>query len=96
MVILHFILSTILYVLKKYKDIEGTVKMEEVDGQELVKKFAEEMEEMLGRKMKSVKVKIHSVKIKYTHTDTHFMATRLNPDHYRLNHSSRFSLRDDG
>ncbi|KAF0029714.1 hypothetical protein F2P81_018819 [Scophthalmus maximus] len=40
---------------KKYKDIEGTVKMEEVDGQELVKKFAEEMEEMLGRKMKSVK-----------------------------------------
>uniref|UniRef100_A0A8D3BRG6 Calcium voltage-gated channel auxiliary subunit alpha2delta 4 n=1 Tax=Scophthalmus maximus TaxID=52904 RepID=A0A8D3BRG6_SCOMX len=52
MVILHFILSTILYVLKKYKDIEGTVKMEEVDGQELVKKFAEEMEEMLGRKMK--------------------------------------------
>uniref|UniRef100_A0A8D2ZEB1 Calcium voltage-gated channel auxiliary subunit alpha2delta 4 n=1 Tax=Scophthalmus maximus TaxID=52904 RepID=A0A8D2ZEB1_SCOMX len=55
MVILHFILSTILYVLKKYKDIEGTVKMEEVDGQELVKKFAEEMEEMLGRKMKSVK-----------------------------------------
>ncbi|CAL8337850.1 unnamed protein product [Arctogadus glacialis] len=40
---------------KKYKDIEGVVKMEEVDGQELVKSFAEEMEEMLGRKMKSVK-----------------------------------------
>uniref|UniRef100_A0A8C2ZDF0 Calcium voltage-gated channel auxiliary subunit alpha2delta 4 n=1 Tax=Cyclopterus lumpus TaxID=8103 RepID=A0A8C2ZDF0_CYCLU len=31
------------------------VKIEEVDGEELVKKFAEEMEEMLGRKMKSVK-----------------------------------------
>ncbi|KAM4615648.1 voltage-dependent calcium channel subunit alpha-2/delta-4 [Polymixia lowei] len=40
---------------KKYKDIEGVVKMEEVDGDELVKTFAEEMEEMLGRKMKSVK-----------------------------------------
>ncbi|CAB1347421.1 unnamed protein product, partial [Coregonus sp. 'balchen'] len=39
----------------KYKDIEPTVKMEEVDGEELVKKFAEEMEGMLGRKMKSVK-----------------------------------------
>uniref|UniRef100_A0AAZ3SLL8 Calcium voltage-gated channel auxiliary subunit alpha2delta 4 n=1 Tax=Oncorhynchus tshawytscha TaxID=74940 RepID=A0AAZ3SLL8_ONCTS len=35
--------------------IEPTVKMEEVDGEELVKKFAEEMEGMLGRKMKSVK-----------------------------------------
>uniref|UniRef100_A0A8K9Y559 Calcium voltage-gated channel auxiliary subunit alpha2delta 4 n=1 Tax=Oncorhynchus mykiss TaxID=8022 RepID=A0A8K9Y559_ONCMY len=40
---------------RKYKDIEPTVKMEEVDGEELVKKFAEEMEGMLGRKMKSVK-----------------------------------------
>uniref|UniRef100_A0A3Q2PXG0 Calcium voltage-gated channel auxiliary subunit alpha2delta 4 n=1 Tax=Fundulus heteroclitus TaxID=8078 RepID=A0A3Q2PXG0_FUNHE len=40
---------------KKYKDVEGVVKMEEVNGEELVKKFAEEMEEMLGRKMKSVK-----------------------------------------
>lgn len=43
-------------VLKKYKDIEGTVKIEEVNGDELVKRFAEEMEEMLGRKMKAVKV----------------------------------------
>ncbi|CAJ1054877.1 voltage-dependent calcium channel subunit alpha-2/delta-4 isoform X3 [Xyrichtys novacula] len=40
---------------KKYKEVEGVIKMEEVDGEELVKKFAEEMEEMLGRKMKSVK-----------------------------------------
>lgn len=32
--------------------------MEEVNGEELVKKFAEEMEEMLGRKMKSVKVRM--------------------------------------
>lgn len=42
--------------LKKYKDVESVVKIEEVDGAELVKTFAEEMEEMLGRKMKSVKV----------------------------------------
>lgn len=49
--------------LKKYKDIEGVVKIEEVNGEELVKRFAEEMEEMLGRKMKSVKVIMaHSVK----------------------------------
>uniref|UniRef100_A0A3P8VIG2 Calcium voltage-gated channel auxiliary subunit alpha2delta 4 n=1 Tax=Cynoglossus semilaevis TaxID=244447 RepID=A0A3P8VIG2_CYNSE len=40
---------------KKYKDIEGMIKIEEVDGEELVKKFAEEMERMLGRKMESVK-----------------------------------------
>ncbi|XP_057712110.1 voltage-dependent calcium channel subunit alpha-2/delta-4 isoform X3 [Corythoichthys intestinalis] len=40
---------------KKYKDVEGVLKIEEVDGNELVKKFAEEMEKMLGRKMKSVK-----------------------------------------
>ncbi|XP_061618113.1 voltage-dependent calcium channel subunit alpha-2/delta-4 isoform X1 [Phyllopteryx taeniolatus] len=40
---------------KKYKDVEGVLKIEEVDGEELVKKFAEEMEKMLGRKMKSVK-----------------------------------------
>ncbi|XP_077400494.1 voltage-dependent calcium channel subunit alpha-2/delta-4 isoform X4 [Vanacampus margaritifer] len=40
---------------KKYKDVEGVLTIEEVDGEELVKKFAEEMETMLGRKMKSVK-----------------------------------------
>lgn len=42
--------------LQKYKDVEGMVKMEELKGEELVRRFAEEMEEMLGRKMKSVKV----------------------------------------
>lgn len=50
-----------LSVSKKYKDIETVVKIEEVDGEELVKKFAEEMKEMLERKMKSVKV-IHQTK----------------------------------
>ncbi|KAG2471246.1 CA2D4 protein, partial [Polypterus senegalus] len=39
----------------KYKDVEPTIKIEEVDGLELVKKFGEEMERMLGRKMKAVK-----------------------------------------
>ncbi|XP_048865382.1 voltage-dependent calcium channel subunit alpha-2/delta-4 isoform X2 [Brienomyrus brachyistius] len=40
---------------KKFKDVEPIVKIEEVDGSELVLKFAEEMESMLGRKTKSVK-----------------------------------------
>ncbi|XP_051543839.1 voltage-dependent calcium channel subunit alpha-2/delta-4 isoform X2 [Myxocyprinus asiaticus] len=40
---------------KKYKDVEPIVKMVEVDGSKMVKEFAEEMENMLGRKMKSVK-----------------------------------------
>ena len=53
-------------VFKKYKDIESVVKIEEVDGEELVKKFAEEMEGMLGRKMKSVKVTIHFVNVTLT------------------------------
>uniref|UniRef100_A0A669CQH4 Calcium voltage-gated channel auxiliary subunit alpha2delta 4 n=1 Tax=Oreochromis niloticus TaxID=8128 RepID=A0A669CQH4_ORENI len=59
--VLHFSKQIFLFklncvcVLKKYKDIEGTVKIEEVNGDELVKRFAEEMEEMLGRKMKAVK-----------------------------------------
>uniref|UniRef100_A0A4W4F6V0 VWFA domain-containing protein n=1 Tax=Electrophorus electricus TaxID=8005 RepID=A0A4W4F6V0_ELEEL len=40
---------------KKYKDVEPIVKIEKVDGMELVKKFAKDMENMLGRKMDSVK-----------------------------------------
>uniref|UniRef100_A0A8C1S437 Calcium voltage-gated channel auxiliary subunit alpha2delta 4 n=1 Tax=Cyprinus carpio TaxID=7962 RepID=A0A8C1S437_CYPCA len=35
--------------------VEPIVKMQEVDGLKMVKEFAEEMENMLGRKMKSVK-----------------------------------------
>lgn len=49
-------MSQLCLLLKKYKDVEGVVTIEEVNGEELVKRFAEEMEEMLGRKMKSVKV----------------------------------------
>ncbi|XP_042323791.1 voltage-dependent calcium channel subunit alpha-2/delta-4-like [Sceloporus undulatus] len=40
---------------KKYKDVEPTLKIKEVDGLELVKTFSEEMENMLGRKVEAVK-----------------------------------------
>ncbi|XP_077196149.1 voltage-dependent calcium channel subunit alpha-2/delta-4 isoform X1 [Paroedura picta] len=39
---------------KKYKDVEPTMKIKEVDGLELVKKFSEEMESMLHRKVEAV------------------------------------------
>ncbi|KAJ7329179.1 hypothetical protein JRQ81_015353, partial [Phrynocephalus forsythii] len=38
----------------KYKDVEPTLKIKEVDGLELVKKFSEEMESMLKRKVEAV------------------------------------------
>ncbi|XP_063052079.1 voltage-dependent calcium channel subunit alpha-2/delta-4 [Engraulis encrasicolus] len=40
---------------KKLKDVEAIVKIEDIDGRELVKDFADEIERMLGSKMKSVK-----------------------------------------
>ncbi|XP_075711815.1 voltage-dependent calcium channel subunit alpha-2/delta-4 isoform X2 [Rhinoderma darwinii] len=39
---------------KKYKDVEPTLSIEEVDGIELVRKFSEEMESMLRRKVEAV------------------------------------------
>ncbi|NXP29386.1 CA2D4 protein, partial [Scytalopus superciliaris] len=39
---------------KKYKDVEPTMKIKEVDGLELVKKFSEQMESMLRRKVEAV------------------------------------------
>ncbi|XP_027648803.2 voltage-dependent calcium channel subunit alpha-2/delta-4 isoform X1 [Falco peregrinus] len=39
---------------KKYKDVEPTLKIKEVDGLELVKKFSEQMESMLRRKVEAV------------------------------------------
>ncbi|KFU87796.1 Voltage-dependent calcium channel subunit alpha-2/delta-4, partial [Chaetura pelagica] len=39
---------------KKYKDVESTLKIKEVDGLELVKKFSEQMESMLRRKVEAV------------------------------------------
>ncbi|XP_021105457.1 voltage-dependent calcium channel subunit alpha-2/delta-4 [Heterocephalus glaber] len=40
---------------KKYKDVEPSLKIKEVDGLELVRKFSEDMENMLRRKVKAVK-----------------------------------------
>ncbi|NXU96741.1 CA2D4 protein, partial [Cettia cetti] len=40
----------------KYKDVEPTLKIKEVDGLELVKKFSEQMESMLRRKVEAVEV----------------------------------------
>ncbi|PKU37971.1 voltage-dependent calcium channel subunit alpha-2 delta- hypothetical protein [Limosa lapponica baueri] len=39
---------------EKYKDVEPTLKIKEVDGLELVKKFSEQMESMLRRKVEAV------------------------------------------
>ncbi|XP_073862161.1 voltage-dependent calcium channel subunit alpha-2/delta-4 isoform X8 [Macaca fascicularis] len=39
---------------KKYKDVESSLKIEEVDGLELVRKFSEDMENMLRRKVEAV------------------------------------------
>uniref|UniRef100_A0A2I2Z6H1 Calcium voltage-gated channel auxiliary subunit alpha2delta 4 n=1 Tax=Gorilla gorilla gorilla TaxID=9595 RepID=A0A2I2Z6H1_GORGO len=41
---------------KKYKDVESSLKIEEVDGLELVRKFSEDMENMLRRKVEAVQV----------------------------------------
>ncbi|KAM8801582.1 LOW QUALITY PROTEIN: voltage-dependent calcium channel subunit alpha-2/delta-4 [Rhynchonycteris naso] len=40
---------------KKYKDVEPSLKIQEVDGLELVRKFSEDMESMLRRKVEAVK-----------------------------------------
>uniref|UniRef100_A0AAA9TRF4 Calcium voltage-gated channel auxiliary subunit alpha2delta 4 n=1 Tax=Bos taurus TaxID=9913 RepID=A0AAA9TRF4_BOVIN len=39
---------------KKYKDVESSLKIKEVDGLELVRKFSEDMETMLRRKVEAV------------------------------------------
>lgn len=41
---------------QKYKDVEPSLKIKEVDGLELVRKFSEAMETMLRRKVEAVKV----------------------------------------
>ncbi|NXH15434.1 CA2D4 protein, partial [Bucco capensis] len=45
---------------KKYKDVEPTLKIKEVDGLELVKKFSEQMESMLRRKVEAVESGVFS------------------------------------
>ncbi|XP_038623665.1 voltage-dependent calcium channel subunit alpha-2/delta-4 [Tachyglossus aculeatus] len=44
-----------LLLLKKYRDVESSLKIKEVDGRELVRQFSEDMESMLGRKVEAVK-----------------------------------------
>lgn len=41
---------------QKYKDVESSLRIKEVDGLELVRKFSEDMETMLRRKVEAVKV----------------------------------------
>lgn len=41
---------------QKYKDVEPSLSISEVDGLELVRKFSEDMEAMLHRKVEAVKV----------------------------------------
>lgn len=41
---------------QKYKDVEPSLSISEVDGLELVRKFSEDMEAMLRRKVEAVKV----------------------------------------
>ncbi|XP_036920679.1 voltage-dependent calcium channel subunit alpha-2/delta-4 isoform X3 [Sturnira hondurensis] len=40
---------------KKYKDVESSLRIQEVDGLEMVRKFSEDMETMLRRKVEAVK-----------------------------------------
>ncbi|XP_029422669.1 LOW QUALITY PROTEIN: voltage-dependent calcium channel subunit alpha-2/delta-4 [Nannospalax galili] len=47
---------------KKYKDVEPSLKIKEVDGLELVRKFSEDMETMLQRKVEAVKRLVEAVK----------------------------------
>ncbi len=42
---------------QKLKDVESIVKIVELDGDDLVKDYSDDIERMLGSKMKSVKVK---------------------------------------
>lgn len=43
--------------LQKLKDVESIVKIVELNGEDLVKDYSDEIERMLGSKMKSVKVR---------------------------------------
>lgn len=49
--------SSSLFSNQKLKDVESIVKIEELKGAELVKDYSDEIERMLGSKMKSVKVR---------------------------------------
>lgn len=51
-------LTLSLFLSQKLKDVEPIIKIVEVDGQDLVKDYSDEIERMLGSKMKSVMVRI--------------------------------------
>jgi hypothetical protein len=42
---------------QKYKDVAPSLQIKKVDGLELVRKFSEDMENMLQRKVEAVKVR---------------------------------------
>lgn len=56
---------------QKLKDVEPIIKIEEVDGARLVLEFSDEIERMLGSKMKSVKVKIYITFMLYSNNFTY-------------------------
>lgn len=45
-----------LFCLQKYKEFERAVRVEEIDGLRLVKRLAEDMEEMFHKKAQAMKV----------------------------------------
>ena len=47
-----------MFVLQKYKEFERAVRVEEINGLQLVKKLAEDMEEMFDKKAQAMKVRL--------------------------------------
>jgi succinate dehydrogenase/fumarate reductase-like Fe-S protein len=56
-----------MFVLQKYKEFERAVRVEEINGLQLVKKLAEDMEEMFDKKAQAMKV--HSITGFIPHTE---------------------------
>lgn len=57
--------------LQKYKEFERAVRVEEIDGLRLVKRLAEDMEEMFHKKAQAMKVSTSPLNTKHTHTHKH-------------------------
>lgn len=51
-------LSDVFFFLQKYKELEKSVRVEEIDGLKLVKTLAEDMEEMFNKKSQAIKVTV--------------------------------------
>lgn len=71
--------------LQKYKEFERAVRVEEIDGLRLVKRLAEDMEEMFHKKAQAMKVSTSPLKTKHTHTRTNTQpkTTNISPFHLR-------------